>query len=161
MNYWNNPGELLEHPINEYRNMPMTTPQDESKQTEHAVIEIHHMAWEKNVEKAADPVVVMFYSPGCPHCTAMTPYFEEYATDLGEAIVFVRIDVTANPWIAERYSIMSTPTFAVFCTGRPVAQLVGAVYPALLRKMIEEGIANAQECAGQSTVIDYEITGYG
>lgn len=125
------------------------------------VLELDTMTWEKNVERAADPVVVLFYSPTCPHCKSMMPYFTEYAHELGEAISFVKIDIHANPWIAERYGVRSTPTFAIFCQGRSVAQLVGAVYPTLIKKMIEEGIKSAKECAGQSTVIDYEITGYG
>lgn len=125
------------------------------------VLDLDTMNWEKNVEKAADPVAVLFYSPTCPHCRSIMPYFENYAGELEGAISFVRIDISINPWIAERYGIMSTPTFAVFCQGRPVAQIVGAVYPSLIRKMIEEGMKNAKECAGQSTVIDYEITGYG
>ncbi|MCP1661750.1 MAG: thioredoxin [Methanocalculus sp. MSAO_Arc1] len=125
------------------------------------ILEVDQMTWEKHVERAKDPVVIFFYSPTCPHCQSMMPYYQEFASELSEAILFVRIDVSANPWIAERYGIMSTPTFAVFCTGKPISQRVGAVYPALLRKMIEEGIAGAKECAGQSTAIDYEITGYG
>jgi len=125
------------------------------------VRELTDKTWEKNVEKATDPVVILFYSPTCSHCRTMMPYFEEYARELEGSIAFVRIDISANPWTAQRYAIMSTPTFAVFCSGRSVAQIVGAVYPALIRKMIEDGIRNAKECAGGSTVIDYEITGYG
>jgi thioredoxin 1 len=126
-----------------------------------SVIELDTLNWEKTVEKAYDPITLLFYSQTCPHCHSIMPYFEEYAEEFKGAVAFARIDVTQNPWIAERYGIMSTPTFAVFCHGRSVAQLVGSVYPALIKKMIEEGLKNAQECAGQSTVIDYEITGYG
>ena len=125
------------------------------------VLELNTMNWEKIVEKAIDPVVVLFYSPTCPHCLSMMPHFEEYAREFGEAIGFVRIDIASNPWISERYSIRSTPTFTVFCSGRSVAQLVGAVYPALIKKMIEDGIRRAKECAGQSSLIDYDFTGYG
>lgn len=39
--------------------------------------------------------------------------------------------------------------------------MVGAVYPALLKKMIDEVILHGKECAESSTQIDYEITGYG
>ncbi|MBR1368209.1 thioredoxin [Methanocalculus chunghsingensis] len=125
------------------------------------VRELTDRTWEKSVEKATDPVVILFYSPTCSHCRTMMPYFEAYAEELEGTVAFVRIDITANPWTAQRYGIMSTPTFAIFCSGRSVAQIVGAVYPTLVKKMIEDGIRNAKECAGSSTVIDYEITGYG
>jgi putative NADPH-quinone reductase len=39
--------------------------------------------------------------------------------------------------------------------------MVGAVYPALLKKMIDEVLVHGRECAKNSTAIDYEITGYG
>jgi putative NADPH-quinone reductase len=39
--------------------------------------------------------------------------------------------------------------------------MVGAVYPALLKKMIDEVLLHGKKCAENSTAIDYEITGYG
>jgi hypothetical protein len=39
--------------------------------------------------------------------------------------------------------------------------MVGAIYPALLKKMIGDVLAHGKECADNSTAIDYEITGYG
>jgi thioredoxin 1 len=38
---------------------------------------------------------------------------------------------------------------------------VGAVYPSLLKKMVDEVLVHGRECAKNSTTIDYEITGYG
>jgi putative NADPH-quinone reductase len=37
--------------------------------------------------------------------------------------------------------------------------MVGAVYPALLKKMVDEVLVHGRECAKNSTAIDYEITG--
>jgi hypothetical protein len=39
--------------------------------------------------------------------------------------------------------------------------MVGAVYPTLLKKRIDEVLLHGKECALSSTAIDYEITGYG
>ncbi len=64
-------------------------------------------------------------------------------------------------WTAERYGVRSTPTFKFFCGGKPVQEMVGAVYPALLKKMVDEVLLHGRECAKNSTTIDYEITGYG
>jgi thioredoxin-like negative regulator of GroEL len=57
--------------------------------------------------------------------------------------------------------VRSTPTFKFFCEGKPVQEMVGAVYPALLKKMIDEVLLHGKECIKNSTAIDYEITGYG
>ena len=103
----------------------------------------------------------MFYSPACAFCHQMEPYFRNYATEYRETVAFVRINILISPWIAERYGVRSTPTFKFFCEGKPVQEMVGSVYPALLKKMIDEVLLHGKECAKNSTEIDYEITGYG
>jgi thioredoxin-like negative regulator of GroEL len=117
--------------------------------------------WEKTVEKSRLPVAVMFYSPTCSFCRQIEPYFRSYATEFQDLVVFARIDVTTSPWTAERYGVRSTPTFKFFCDGKPVREMVGAVYPALLKKMVDEVLLHGKECLKNSTAIDYEITGYG
>jgi len=119
------------------------------------------LTWEVLVEKAKKPVAVMFYSPACPFCHQMEPYFRSYAAEYKENVGFVRLNILLSPWTAERYGVRSTPTFKFFCEGKPVQEMVGAVYPALLKKMIDEVLLHGKECAKNSTAIDYEITGYG
>ncbi len=125
------------------------------------LVELTDLTWERLVEKGDKPAVVMFYSPSCAYCRAIEPYFRQYAGEYGEKILFARIDVTASLWIAERYGIRGTPTFKFFCSGRPVSELVGAVYPAILKRMVEDVILHGKECIAGSTEINYEITGYG
>ncbi len=124
------------------------------------VVEVTDAAWEKMIEKGEKPAVVMFYSPECPHCHTMEPYFRALAGRYGEVLLFARLNSASNLWTAERYGVRGTPTFKFFCRGRPVAELVGAVYPAMLEKRIEELLEHGEECIRSSTAIDYEITGY-
>jgi thioredoxin 1 len=56
---------------------------------------------------------------------------------------------------------MSTPKFKFFCRGKPVQDMGGAVYTALLKKRVGEVLVYGKECAKNSTAIDYDITGYG
>ena len=119
------------------------------------------LIWEKTVEKEQKPVAVMFYSPSCTFCHQMEPYFRTYATEYKDSVVFVRVDIMTNQWIAERDGVRSTPTFKFFCDGKPVRDIVGVIYPTLLKKMIDEVLIHGKECAKNSTTIDYEITGYG
>lgn len=90
----------------------------------------------------------------------MEPYFKEYAVEFAGKVSFARLDVAANRWTGERYGIRGTPTFKFFCSGKPVMELVGAIYPAMLKKRIEEVLVYGEDCAKNSTEIDYEITGY-
>ncbi|MFZ0004642.1 MAG: thioredoxin family protein [Methanoregula sp.] len=123
--------------------------------------EASDQTWETLVEKEKKPVAVMFYSPVCPFCHQMEPYFKNYATEYRETVAFVRINIMVNPWITERYGVRSTPTFKFFCDGKPVQEMVGSVYPALFKKMVDEVLLHGKECAKNATEIDYEITGYG
>lgn len=124
-------------------------------------VEVDARSWERLVEKGERPVIVMFYGPACQFCRVMEPYFRKYAGEYRESVLFARLNIEANQWIAERYGVRSTPTFKFFCSGRPVAEMVGAVYPALLKRLVDEGIRNGKDCVRSSTGIDYEITGYG
>jgi thioredoxin-like negative regulator of GroEL len=123
--------------------------------------DVTDQTWEMSVERQKKPVVVMFHSPACVFCRQMEPYFRNYAAEYRDSVVFLRINILANPWTSERYGVRSTPTFKFFCDGKPVREMVGAVYPSLLKKMVEEVLLHGRECARNSTAIDYEITGYG
>ena len=125
------------------------------------VVEVTDVTFEQQVEKAKLPVAVMFYSPTCSFCRTMEPSFAQYAAEYREKVSFVRVNVMANLLTGDRFGVRSTPTFTFFCGGKPIDSMVGAIYPALLKKRIDEVLLHGNECARSSTEIDYEITGYG
>ena len=131
------------------------------QQSTDLLIETDDTSWENVVEKAKKPVAVMFYSPACAFCHQMEPYFRNYAGEYQDSILFMRLNILTSQWTAERYGVKSTPTFTFFCKGKPVREMVGAIYPAVLKKMIDDVLSQGNECAEKSTPIDYEITGYG
>jgi len=131
----------------------------EEKSTD--ILEATDRTWEGIVEKGKIPVAVMFYSPACVFCRQMDPYFREYAASYRGLVLFVRLNIMTNSWTPERYGVRSTPTFKFFCDGKPVQELVGAVYPAILKRTISDVLVHGKECVKNSTAIDYEITGYG
>ena len=98
------------------------------------VIELDDKTWEKTVEKGDKPVVVMFSIPTCPYCRQMRPYFEEYAGEYKDKILFAEVDISKSQTITSRYGVMGTPTFKFFCKGKPINELVGAIYPAICRQ---------------------------
>ena len=125
------------------------------------LVEVSDLLWERVVEKSEKPVAVMFYSTTCPYCRIIEPYFVSYAKEFQGTVMFARLNIMTSMWTAERYGIRGTPTFKFFCGGKPVFEIVGAVFPAILKKMVEEVLVHGKECAGRVTEIDYEITGYG
>ena len=131
------------------------------QQSDDLIVETDDVTWEPAVERSKKPVLVMFYSPTCVFCHQMEPYIRSYAGEYRDSVIFVRLNVLTSPWTAERYGVKSTPTFKFFCNGKPVQEMVGAIYPAILKKMIDEVLIHGTECAKNSTQIDYDITGYG
>lgn len=124
------------------------------------IVKLDDKTWEKIVEKGKKAVVVMFTSPTCPYCRQMKPYFEEYASEYKDKILFAEIDITKSQTIASRYGVMGTPTFKFFCNGKPVNELVGAIYPAILKKTVEISLEHGSQCAESTTWVDSSISGY-
>jgi len=124
------------------------------------IIEVDDLSWSKLFEREGMPIVVMFYSPTCSHCRKMEPYFNEYAIKFKGKVIFARANVMNAFYVVKKYGIMSTPTFKFFCDARPVEELVGAIYPPLLKKAIEDVLKYGKECAEKSTFIGHDITGY-
>ena len=128
--------------------------------TSDIVVELNDKTWENNVEKGKKPVVVMFSSPTCPYCQQMKPYFEEYAKEYKDKILFAEVDISISQTIAARYGVMGTPTFKFFCKGKPVNELVGAIYPTVIKKTIETALEHGSQCAENTTWVDSSISGY-
>ena len=118
------------------------------------VLELDDISWEEFMEGIKKPVVVMFYSPACPHCVAIEPHFASMSHDFKGRVSFAKLNVLENSISSGRYGIMSTPTFKFFCHGRPVYELVGAPYTALIKKTIEDVLVYGEECIGKSTRFD-------
>jgi len=125
------------------------------------LVDISDSDWESMVERNEKPVFVMFYSPSCTHCIRIMPSVEELARDFGTEVTFVKLNLIKFDYIGERYGVMATPTFIYFCGGKPVQTRVGAVFPAMLRKMVEDMVTHGEECRLASTDWKYGITGYG
>jgi thioredoxin 1 len=124
------------------------------------VIELDDKNWEKIVEKAEKPVFIMFSSPTCPYCKQMRPSFIEYASEYKDNVIFAFVDIAKTTAIASRYGVMGTPTFKFFCKGHPIHEVVGAMYPDLLKKAVENSLEYGPGCAKNTTWRAPDISGY-
>lgn len=71
----------------------------------------------------ADSILLEFHSPNCPPCRAMEPVVSEL---IARGVPVRQVDVQAEPQLAQRYRIGSTPTYVIMQKGREVTRLVGA-----------------------------------
>ena len=83
------------------------------------------------------PVFVDFMADWCGNCELILPTLEGKAAELGDAAVFLKVDVDENEDIAEEYEVTSLPRMIVFKKGAKVAEMFGNK-PANFDKIIEE-----------------------
>ena len=83
--------------------------------------------FEKEVLSAELPVLVDFYADWCGPCKRMGPVVEALASELAGKAKVVKLNVDEAPQTAERYNVMSIPTFIVFRAGKTVQQDVGVM----------------------------------
>lgn len=90
------------------------------------VLELTAETFEEEVLKAEMPVLVDCFADWCGPCKMMAPVIDEIAAEKAGSASVYKIDIDENMDIAQRYGIMSIPTFIVFKGGQPAAKTLGA-----------------------------------
>lgn len=83
------------------------------------------------------PVIVKFYLEDCPPCMRTKPILEKLARTY-KNITFIEIDSNAYNAIAEKYSILSVPTFIYFLNGQEQGRLIGGKTETEFKSKIKE-----------------------
>jgi len=63
------------------------------------------------------PVIIDFHALWCGPCKVQSPVLKELASELGDRIRVIKIDVDQNQELANRYQIRSVPTLMIFKNG--------------------------------------------
>jgi thioredoxin 1 len=86
------------------------------------------------------PVLVDFWAEWCGPCLRVAPVLEEIATEMGDKVKIVKLDIDSNPNTARDYQVMSVPTLTVFKGGQPVKSVAGARPKGDLVRLIESAL---------------------
>ncbi len=82
------------------------------------------------VDRSAEvPVVVDFWAEWCGPCRTLTPVLEQEIESRGGQVELAKVDVDANPALAEEYGVRGIPAVKAFRNGRVVSEFVGAQSP--------------------------------
>ena len=71
------------------------------------------------------PSVVEFMSYSCAYCGNLEPLIQEAARRLAGREKIFRVNIAAEPGLAERYGIEGTPTLVLFQDGEELDRLEG------------------------------------
>ncbi|WP_026918808.1 tetratricopeptide repeat protein [Gordonia shandongensis] len=109
------------------RPAPSASPEDGGSPSPDAVIDVTDATFESDViaRSSTQVVVVDLWASWCEPCKQLSPVLEKMAAASGGRWVLAKVDVDANPGIAQAFGVQSLPTVVALVAGRPVSAFNG------------------------------------
>lgn len=114
-------------------------PSDDGVGSTAAVIDVTEATFQAEVleRSLSTPVVVDFWAEWCEPCKQLSPVLERLAVEGGGAWVLAKVDVDANPRLAQMFRVQGIPMVYAVVGGQPVDAFSGVVPEAQLRQWIQ------------------------
>ena len=98
------------------------------------------------VEKSMTvPVVLDLWATWCGPCKQLSPVLEKLADEANGAWVLAKVDVDANPAIAQSFQVQSIPSVFAVVKGQPVPLFQGAQPEQQIRAILDELMRVAEQ----------------
>lgn len=92
------------------------------------------------VMKNDKPVLVDFWAPWCAPCRALAPTLEEMAKEYADGMEIVKVDIEANPKLAQRFEVRGIPLLMVVKNGVETARTFGTMSRSRLDAFVDTHI---------------------
>ena len=103
------------------------------------IAEVTDTNFQAEVIESDVPVLVDFWAPWCGPCRMVAPVVEEIASERGDQLKVVKMNIDENQNTAVQFNVMSIPTLMLFRHGEVAKTVIGA-YP---KRKIEEELEPA------------------
>lgn len=84
------------------------------------------------------PVVVDLWAEWCGPCKQLSPIIEQVTRELGGRVLLAKVDVDANPQLAQSFRAQSIPMVVALIAGQPVPMFTGAVPEQQVREVFTQ-----------------------
>ena len=91
------------------------------------------------------PVIVDLWAEWCGPCKQLSPVLEKLADEAAGAWVLARIDVDANPRLAQAFQAQSIPMVVAIIGGQMVDAFVGAMPEAQVKQWLAQVLSVAEQ----------------
>lgn len=98
------------------------------------------------------PVVVDLWAEWCGPCKQLSPILEKVTRELGGRVVLAKVDVDANPQLAQGFRAQSIPMVVALLAGQPVPMFTGAVPEEQVRQVFDQLLQLAAQNGVTGTV---------
>ena len=99
--------------------------------------------FERHLEKSDVPLLIDFWAEWCGPCRIMAPEFERAAAVIEPRARLVKVNVDAEPALAQRFQVRSIPTLVLALHGSELARTAGARSAAQLAQWVEAELSRA------------------
>ena len=100
-------------------------------------ISVTDESFDREVLRAAKPVLVDFWAPWCGPCKAVAPLLEAAAAQYEGRLAVAKLNVDENIQAAQKWNVRAIPTLILFKDGEAVETRVGALDQNELNQLIE------------------------
>ena len=84
------------------------------------------------------PVIVDFHALWCGPCKVQSPILSDIASEFGERVRVIKINVDQNPGLASKYHIQGVPTVIIFKNGQLVWRQSGVASKSQLIDLLKQ-----------------------
>jgi putative thioredoxin len=120
--------EATQRPAGQPSSAPSSAPGEPTAPAGGFVIDVTEETFQSDVvERSLQvPVIVDLWAEWCQPCKQLSPMLEKLAREGNGSWVLAKIDVDANPRIAQLFGVQSIPTVVAIAGGQPVEAFAGA-----------------------------------